>query len=289
MKKLFSILCLLIYSAANCYGLDWIPFTVTRHVDTTFTQATFDNDMSVINGRLKYDNHHCIDDIPCSVRFVRSGALGTYGTSGDGLDLITTGAELDAVFNVTTHRAKMVTGIDYCSGTYNPSIVGCGKCDEFGFIVETGQPGNVFVHEYGHNVMGCGHRDDCSWNIMHSITTGNNDSLNGAECSGYGGSAYTQLCGDVYNGSGGPLTVSGGPYWLTCNVTVPAGQTLTINAGVEIQFDQGGRTIKSFGTTSGDGESSRIDIYSNNETNNFPSITVDGLLSVNNGGELILQ
>ncbi len=285
----FFLLIVFVIHGENCQAaMTWVPFTVTRHIDSSYSESIFDNAMMAINTRLKYDNHHCVDDVPCSVRFFRRHDLGIFGAGGDGLDIITTEDELDSVFDVTTHRAKMVTAISYCGETYNPSFVGCGKVDGFGFIVEVGQPGNTFVHEYGHNV-GLNHRDDCNMNIMNSITIGTNDSLNASECSTYGGKAYTELCGTVYNGNGGPLTESSGPYWLTCDVVVPAGQTLTLEPGTEIQFEQGGHKITSYGTTSANGESSRMIIYSNNETNNFPISIIDGPLTISNGGELLLK
>jgi hypothetical protein len=290
MKKMVFFLCIVfVIYGKNCQAaLTWVPFTVTRHVDSSYSESTFDNAMTDINTSLKYDNHHCADDVPCSARFYRSGSLGIFGTAGDGLDLITTQDELDSVFAVTTHRAKMVTAIDYCDNRYNPSFVGCGKVDGFGFIVEIGEPGLTFVHEYGHNV-GLYHRDDCDMNIMNTYSNGSNDSLNTSECSTYGGNAYTVLCGTVYNGYGGPLTESGGPYWITCDVVVPAGQTLTIEAGTEIQFEQGSHKIISYGTTSANGATSRIMIYSNNATNNFPTSTIEGPLTISNGGELLLE
>ncbi len=289
MKKILFLGAVMLMIPAMAKALDWVPFTVTRHVQTTgYTAADFDNAMTDVNERMKYDNHDCTDDVPCTARFFRSGALGTFGTTGDGLDVITTQAELNTVFNVTTHRAKVVDAVDFCAGSFNTSIIGCGQCDAFGFIVEDWVQGNVYVHEYGHNVLGCGHRNDCTFNIMHSISTGNNNSVNGSECSGFRGKAYTQLCGTVYDGLGGPLTVSGGPYWVTCNVTVPAGRTLTIHAGVEIQFHQGLR-ITSSGTTSGDGSISRIILYSNNANRNFPTAFVDGEMIIRNGGQLILD
>ena len=289
MNKVGYVLLFIVAATGTSHAsVNWVPFTVTHHVENSYVVATFDNAMTEGNERLKYDNHHCTDDVPCSVRFYRSGTLETFGTAGDGLDIITTQDELDSVFDVTSHRAKMVTAVDYCAGGYNPSIVGCGRMNGFGFIVELGQPGNTYIHEYGHNV-GMGHRDDCSMNIMNSITNGQNDSLNASECSIYGGKAYTTLCGNVYNGNSGPLTVSGGPYWVTCNVIVPAGQTLTIEPGTEIQFEQGGLKITSFGTTSGNGETSRMVIYSNNEAKKFPTATIDGLLTISNGGELLLE
>jgi hypothetical protein len=289
MKGLFLLGAILLMMPAAAGGQDRVALTVTRHVNTTFfTAANFDSAMGDINDRLKFDNHDCSDDVPCTARFFRSGAVGTFGAASDGLDVITTQTELDAVLAVTTHRVKVVDAIDYCNGGYNTSIIGCGLCDAFGYIVEDWVGGNVYVHEYGHNVMGCGHRDDCSYNIMHAISIGANNAVNSSECSGFGGKPYTQLCGSVYDGAGGPLTVSGGPYWITCNVTVPAGKTLTIQAGVEIQFHRGLR-IQSDGYAIAQGSTAQIAIYSNNPGKNFPTATVGGELIIQNGGVLILD
>lgn len=270
------------------HGQAWVNFTVTRHVNTPLADATVDNAMTDISRSLQLDNHDCVDDTPCTVRFRRGGAIGTFGNTTDGLDVITTQAELDLVFGVTTHRAKVVTSVDFCAGQFNPSIIGCGRCNNFGFIVEDWVGGTVYVHEYGHNVLGCGHRDDCTENIMNTFSTGNNNSVNASECVGFGGKSYTALCGNVYDGYGGPLTVANGPYWLTCNVTVPAGQTLTIEPGVEIQCDPG-LQITSQGTATADGSVTRITIYSNNDAANFPTATVDGPLQIRDGGILVLR
>ncbi len=289
MKKSGLIVTILLVIPTAVFGLDWVSFTVTRHVNTSsFTATNVDNALNDVNNRLKYDNHDCSDDTPCSVRFFRSGSLGTFGSSSDGLDVISTQSELNSVFGVTSHRVKVVDAVDYCAGGYNTSIIGCGKCNATGYIVEDWVGGAVYVHEFGHNVLGCGHRDDCSNNIMNSTSIGTNNSLNSSECSGLGGSAYTQLCGNVYNGYKGPLTVSNGPYWLTCNVTVPAGQTLTIQAGVEIQFQFGNKLV-SLGVTNADGSSSDIRVYSNNEDKNFPTIIIEEEMVIKNGGGLRLD
>lgn len=288
-KMLFMGVALLLVIPAIAGAIDWVDFTVARHADTTTpTTAGFDSAMTEVSTNFKYDNHNCTVDVPCTARFRRSGAIGVFGTSGDGLDVITTQAELNSVFGVTTHRAKVVDAVDYCAGSYNTSIVGCGRCDAFGYIVEEWSQGNVYVHEYGHNVLGCGHRDDCDFNVMNTYTNGQNNAVNAGECSGFGGRAYTTLCGEIYDGHGGPLTVSGGPYWLNCNVTVPAGRTLTIQAGVEIQFHQG-LHITSTGTTNADGSATQIIIYSNNKDRDYPTAYVDGDMIISNGGQLILD
>jgi hypothetical protein len=289
MGILAAVLLALAWFTGTAFGIDWVDFTVARHTNTTFATATFDNAMPDVNLRLQLDNHNCSDDVPCTVRFRRSGALGTFGSNGDGLDAVDTQNELDQVFGVNSHRVKVVTTLSRCAGTNNPSFIGCGRCDDFGFVLEDWVNGSTYVHEYGHNVNlhGCDHNNGCTMNIMNAvIIQGNmNDAVTAEECSGYGGRPYTQLCGDVYDGRGGPLTAAGGPYWVTCNVTVPAGQTLTIDPGVEIQFHQG-TTITSNGTTTVDGGTDRVLVYSNNQGLEYPSIKVDAQMVVENGGEL---
>lgn len=263
------------------------PFTVTRHTDTTFTNQDFDNAMDDINQRLRIDNDRC-SDVPCSATFARSGNVGTFGTTGDGLDRITTQDELDDVFAINTHRVKVVTYLERCAGSNNPSYIGCGKCNAFGYILEEWVSGEVYVHEYGHNVIGCGHREDCEWNIMDDDTDGTNDAVNSSECSSFGGKAYTELCGNVYDGNGGPLTTSGGPYWVTCTVTVPSGETLTINQGVEIQFKHDNKLtingeLDAEGTTT-----DQILMYSNSIADGFPSMKIKRDMKLLNGGQIKL-
>jgi len=289
MKKVLLLGTILLMIPSRVGSEDWVAFTVTRHINTTsFTAAMMDTAMVDVNTRMKYNNHDCADDVPCTARFFRSGNVGIFGTATDGLDVITTQSELDAVFAVTTHRAKVVDAVNFCEGSFNTSFIGCGRVNGFGFIVEDWVGGEIFVHEFGHNVGLKDHRNTCDNNIMHEFSIGTNNSINAAECSSLGGKAYTQLCGNIYDGAGGPLTANGGPYWVTCNVAVPAGRTLTIQPGVEIQFNPGLR-IKSYGYAKADGRSGRITIYSNNHDINFPTATMYNELIILNGGELIFN
>ncbi len=51
--------------------------------------------------------------------------------------------------------------------------------------------------------------------------------------------AQTILSGEVYDGNGGPLTLSGSPYIVPTGITIPTSQTLTIQPGVEVQMGGG--------------------------------------------------
>ncbi len=82
------------------------------------------------------------------------------------------------------------------------------------------------------------------------------------------GYCYTELDGEVYDGQGGPLTA--GTYYTTGNpgFIVPEGQTLTIQAGVIIKIDTGGRhDIEIAGTLNINGTSSHPVYFTSSDDN----------------------
>lgn len=64
----------------------------------------------------------------------------------------------------------------------------------------------------------------------------------------------TDLQGEVCDGDGGPLTPSGSPYFVIGDVTVPEGDTLTIQAGAQVRFVSGYK-ITANGTLNASGTS----------------------------------
>ncbi len=288
LMKAFMLSTLAVLLFAQPVSADTL-FSVKRHVDTPFTGNDFDAAMTDVNARLRTDNDRCSDH-PCAVRFWRAaGGIGIFGSTGDGLNTVETQGELETVFAQGPERVKVITFVSRCAGTNNPSFIGCGRCGEATFLVESTVTGEVYVHEYGHNLnlYACGHREDCEWNIMDDNTDGTNDAVTAGECIMFGGMPFTPLSGTIYNGNGGPLTSAGGPYWVTDDVYVPSGQMLTIQSNVEIQF-KSGEKFTAAGDLTADGGSSGIYFYSN--SNGLPGLTLyGGELLLVNGGQLVLH
>jgi len=69
-------------------------------------------------------------------------------------------------------------------------------------------------------------------------------------------SSQTTISGDIYDGSGGPLTVAGSPYLVPsyATLTVPNGETLTVEPGVVVRLQES-VTVEIFGTLMAEGDS----------------------------------
>jgi hypothetical protein len=161
--------------------------TVRRHADTVYTGAAVDSNLSAGSLLLRQKNRLLTTggDVRCCVNYQRSGPLGTFGMTGDGLDVITTAAELNTTF-AQSGDIKVVTSIVGNAG--NPVcnatgvVLGCGTSGG-SLIITTGAASDVWMHEWGH-VRGLPHRDSDPRNIMHS-TAPNTDSINETECTAF--------------------------------------------------------------------------------------------------------
>jgi len=95
--------------------------------------------------------------------------------------------------------------------------------------------------------------------------------------------APTNVSGIQYDGSGGPWNLTGSPYTVIGDVTVPTGETLTIEPGVQVKFDGYYRIIADGNLTAVGLDTSRIIMTSNMP---FPSPGDWGSIKINSTGRV---
>lgn len=155
--------------------------TFAAHVDTVFTGPTGLAHASEILQRcdaISADDQ----DVACNITLAQEGEIGTFGAAGDGLDVITTTEELDAVLNNTAAYVKVVTSIEFCDGVPG-SFTGCSKTPGTSIVIVAGldenTTGEVIAHQFGHN-KGLVDRTEPGNPLMNPA--GGGDEVNQAEC-----------------------------------------------------------------------------------------------------------
>jgi hypothetical protein len=208
---------------ANAHRQD---LTFALHPDSTISTATVDSALQFGTRLLQRCDRIVVadQDVACGVTLQRSGAIGTFGSTGDGLDVITTDAEMNTAIGDGAARIKVVTSISACGGVINASIIGCGFVGASGIVSESGLgvnlTGEELTHEFGHN-QGLGHRGDpgepaAVGNPLMQNPLGNRDEVNIAECAAYH--------------SGGADIGPNIPVNFAPNITCPSNRTVECSA-----------------------------------------------------------
>lgn len=132
-------------------------------------------------GRGNYDG-----DVACCTELVRAGLGATFGSSGDGLDIVDSASELSSVLSVSNGRAKVVDAINYCGGP-GMNIIGCASSPGSGMVLvrlsDLNSESVLWIHEYGHN-LGLAHASD-SRDLMFASDNGANSGLTTEECAAF--------------------------------------------------------------------------------------------------------
>jgi len=170
--------------------------TYANHVAVTnpMTDARLDEILDLAS--LRAGSGDFAGDVACCTRVSRSGAARSFGSTGDGLDVIDNGTELNAVLNHSIARVKVVRAINYCGGA-GTNIIGCAWVGgNGGTLVRMSGAGSeavLWIHEYGHNT-GLSHAADSRY-LMYGVDYGTNNGLTQSECNTYhspsGGSGMT--------------------------------------------------------------------------------------------------
>lgn len=91
------------------------------------------------------------------------------------------------------------------------------------------------------------------------------------------------LCGNIYNGSGGPLNQNARRHYIRCDIYSSAGQTLTIGPGADLIFLNDSE-LTANGTIEADGSTGQIRLVS--ESNESNGMEFTGELEMRSGGEI---
>jgi hypothetical protein len=142
-------------------------------------------DQLLAEGTRRVGSGDFADDVACCASCSRRVPGATFGTSGDGLDMIDDSYELATVLSDPSARIKVVRLINYC-GYPGYNVLGCSSASNGAAVVRLGDVGReavLWFHEYGHNA-GLGHNSDSRY-IMHGVNYGTNNGVNQLECDAY--------------------------------------------------------------------------------------------------------
>jgi len=156
--------------------------TYANHVDLNppMTDSILDQALSAVSVIAGLENF--VEDVACCITVGRGGTGLTIGVAGDGLDVVDTEEERDALLMTGSSRVKVVRAINYCTGPAM-NIIGCSWVEGNSMIVvrlSSGE-GALWLHEYGHNVGIADHNPDSRF-IMYFSYNGNNSGLTQPEC-----------------------------------------------------------------------------------------------------------
>lgn len=157
-----------------------------NHVNVTNPMTDSRLDLLLEEANLRAGRDDYDQDVACCIGLVRTGGAGSFGVSGDGLDVVDDATELNSVLSNPAARVHVVRLINWC-GQPAMNIIGCASVGGKGMaLVRVSQLSTeavLWIHEYGHNA-GLSHSNDSSA-IMYSQDNGQNDGLSQFECNYY--------------------------------------------------------------------------------------------------------
>ena len=160
--------------------------TYANHVSIPDPMTDARLDSVLAGGSARVQQQDFTEDLPCCIAATRSGSAASFGSIGDGLDVIDNSGELTVAMNEGVARVKVVRLISYCFGPVTNDF-GCAWLPGDGIVVvrqsDVNIEGIVWFHMLGHQV-GLQHVTDTRY-IMCPIVTYLNNGLYQAQCSAY--------------------------------------------------------------------------------------------------------
>lgn len=159
------------------------PLSFANHVELAAAMTDGRLDAVLREASLRAGRDDYGEDVACCATVSRASAAGRFGRPGDGLDIIESAAELDAVLSEPAARFKVVRLIRFCGGPAE-NVIGCALTPGNGVAVvrlsDLASEAILWIHEYGHNT-GLSHSAD-SRALMYRSVTGANRGLEANEC-----------------------------------------------------------------------------------------------------------
>jgi len=257
----------------NVHNMDWFVhidlIDATAGMDLAFFQALIEDrlreaDRLVQGHQGPVDNGCCVELDPVTVT--------TFGTPGDGIDVITTDIELDLVLGgAAAAGAYLVESVWYCT-SFSMSIRGCAISPGTNLVVGLEADDTQFLpttmaHERGHNG-GLSHVTANPCELM--AESGGGGCLSVSECNSFIADADTTsgTCECLDDTLGGPPVSVGtactdpiGGGAGVCNgggcgpSTGPAGSRLLASGGTGAAFGNSPNTLLEVSTLTGDWDS----------------------------------
>ena len=161
-----------------------------NHVDHTSPMNDNRLDLLLENASYRAATEDFSADVACCIKATRAGTAQSFGNQGDGLDVIGSAGELNAVLSDQTARFKVVRAINYC-GRPGTNIIGCAWTPGDGIAVVR-QSSNIdieailWIHEYGHNtgLWAVSHNPQSQF-IGFASNNGSQNGLTQSECNSY--------------------------------------------------------------------------------------------------------
>lgn len=198
LSALSLISCLSLGAPATAQADAIMNITVRRHVNSTDGNASAR--LAAATVLLKTADPTCAD-VACCVTLQQSGATTTFGTAGDGLDMITSEAELATVMAFASDVKVVISATNSCG--IGGAWLGCASIGLPRNMVNiAGVDDCVWAHEFGHS-QGLGHNDTCTDLIMRTTTPGTNDTVTPGECAAL--RANPDAVGPACGLGGGPV------------------------------------------------------------------------------------
>lgn len=163
-----------------------LRITYANHVGVTSPMTDARVDAVLELGTRRFGIADFAADIACCVQLRREGSAASFGSAGDGLDVIDTETELYDVLDQGAARVKIVRLIQYC-GAPCTNCIGCAWQPGDGMVLvrqsDLQREAVLWAHELGHNT-GLPHVDDSRY-IMYGTDNGANRALSQDECDSY--------------------------------------------------------------------------------------------------------